>query len=129
MLSSFLQNKLWNDFYKFYRNLFINLISSFSPICLPYYEKKRYYDEDSKYSCTGSYSLCDGSYEFINGATTHTGNDCKYLYLSNPPSGVKNKYVFDRWVSTIIFSCFIAACCIGLAIFGFLLFKSDSSGL
>ena len=59
----------------------------------------------------------------------HSGNNCKKLYLDTYPSGVDNKYVFDRWVSTIIFSCFIAACCIGLAIFGFLLFKSDGSGL
>ena len=86
------------------------------------YEKKRFYDRDTKYtSCLEAYSSIS--------TTSHTGANCKYLYLSSPPNSFKNKYVFDRWVSTIIFSCFILVCCIGLAIFGFLLFKSDSSGL
>ena len=94
------------------------------------YEKKRHYDIDSKYSCTGAYSLCEGANQYIlNSLVSHTGSDCKYLYLLKTALGVENKYVFDRWVSTIIFSCFIVACCIGLAIFGFLLFKSDSSGI
>ena len=86
------------------------------------YEKKRFYDRDTKYtSCLESYNSMS--------TTSHTGANCKYLYLSSPPNSFKNKYVFDRWVSTIIFSCFILVCCIGLAIFGFLLFKSDSSGI
>ena len=94
------------------------------------YEKKRHYDIDTKYTtCTGVFSLCNGIDEYITLPTGHTGNDCKKLYLGTSPTGVKNKYIFDRWVSTIIFTCFIAACCIGLAIFGFLLFKSDGSGL
>jgi len=93
------------------------------------YEKRRFYDIDSKYSCSDSDVSCNGSNELITGTTTLTGSTCKYLYLSSPPNGFKNKYVFDRWVSTIIFSCFIAVCCIGLAIFGFLLFNSDGSGL
>ena len=95
------------------------------------YEKKRFYEVDSKYTiCTGSYDLCEGLNEYIpNEDLTHTGSNCKFLYLEDSPEGVENKYVFDRWVSTIIFSCFIVACCIGLAIFGFLLFKSDGSGL
>jgi len=93
------------------------------------YEKKRHYDIDSKYSdCKEPHTACTGLNEFI-ATTSHTGSNCKYLYLDKVPSGVENKYVFDRWISTIIFSCFIAACCIGLAIFGFLLFKSDGSGL
>ena len=86
------------------------------------YEKKRFYDRDTKYTS------CLESYNSIS-TTSHIGANCKYLYLDFPPNSFKNKYVFDRWVSTIIFSCFILVCCIGLAIFGFLLFKSDSSGL
>jgi len=93
------------------------------------YEKKRHYDIDSKYSCIGDYSLCEGANQYIlNTLVAHTGNDCKYLYLEKSALGVENKYIFDRWVSTIIFSCFIASCCIGLAIFGFLFFKDNGSG-
>ena len=53
---------------------------------------------------------------------------CKNLYASYTDS-IENKYVFDRWITTIIFSCFIIVCDIGLAIFGFLLFKSYTPGL
>jgi len=93
------------------------------------YEKKRYYDTDSKYNtCKGRYDFCEGANQYIlNSLANHDGSDCKFLYLPLAAKGVENKYVFDRWVSTIIFSCFIAASCIGLAIFGFLLFKDNGS--
>ena len=55
-------------------------------------------------------------------------SDCDKLYVSRTDE-VENKYLYDRWVTTIIFSCFIIACDIGLAIFGFFLFKSDGSGI
>ena len=55
-------------------------------------------------------------------------NDCEKLYV-NFPNEVENKYLYDRWVTTLIFACFIIACDVGLAIFGFLLFKSDGSGI
>jgi len=53
---------------------------------------------------------------------------CETLYIP-PETEITHKYLFDKWVTTIIFSCFIIACDIGLAIFGFLLFKSDGSGI
>ena len=53
---------------------------------------------------------------------------CDNLYGDNYDE-IDNKYLFDRWINTIIFSCFIIACDIGLAIFGFLLFKSDTPSL
>ena len=58
-----------------------------------------------------------------------TTKDCKYIYLNSKATGFGNKYLFDRWITTIIFSCLTIVCCIGLAIFGFLLFKSDGSGI
>jgi len=97
------------------------------------YEKKRHYDIDSKYTnCeSNSYTLCQSNEYFSESdmviAKNH--NNCPSLYLTSTSLTFENKYVFDRWVTTIIFSCFIAACCIGLSIFGFLLFKSDGSGL
>jgi hypothetical protein len=53
---------------------------------------------------------------------------CDNLYGKYYDS-ISHKYLFDRWITTIIFSCLIIACDIGLAIFGFLLFKSDGSGI
>ena len=95
------------------------------------YEKKRHYDIDSKYNdCKVSYNSFFASNEYFDETfVSKTHNNCPYLYLDSVSQTFENKYVFDRWVTTIIFSCFIAACCIGLAIFGFLLFKSDSSGI
>ena len=94
------------------------------------YEKKRHYDIDSKYiNCDfDGYTLCYSD-EYFPETIGMNHNDCPTLYLDRVSSTFKNKYVYDRWVTTIIFCCFIAACCIGLAIFGFLLFKSDGSGL
>jgi len=94
------------------------------------YEKKRHYNPESKYSsCIGDYPLCEGANQYILYSLTGHKSECNYLYLEKAAKGFENKYVFDRWVSTIIFSCFILVCCIGLAIFGFFLFKSNNSGM
>ena len=99
--------------------------------------KKRHYpgdnDEFNKGDCQKPISSalegCYNSQQFTESITAALNNKCKYLYLTRKANGFGNKYLFDRWVTTIIFSCFIIACCIGLAIFGFLLFKSDGSGI
>jgi hypothetical protein len=101
------------------------------------YEKKRHYpkdnDEFNKADCQidpdTAYDGCSISEHYSETLSPTAINNCNYLYLDKKANGFGNKYLFDRWVTTIIFSCFIMACCIGLAIFGFLLFKSDGSGL
>ena len=55
-------------------------------------------------------------------------NSCDTLYIE-PVDDINNKYLFDKWITSLIFSCFIIVCDIGLAIFGFLLFKSDGSAI
>jgi len=102
------------------------------------YQKKRSYGNDrSKNSCSvsaiisSSYTFsCSNEYISSSGLSLfHSTYSCDYLY-SDGITNYDNKYVFDRWVTTIIFSCFIIACDIGLAIFGFLLFKnSNGSGI
>lgn len=73
-----------------------------------------------------------GSHEFYSTGgykLLYSGNKkCENLYLDEE-TGVENKYIYDNWVTSIIFCCFIMACDIGLAIFGFLLFKDGSSGI
>ena len=60
-------------------------------------------------------------------------NNCDYLWDSQDIIfkyyDIKNKYIYDRWITTIILSVFIVVCNIGLILFGFLLFKNlgDSS--
>ena len=104
------------------------------------YEKKRNYPESDEYShCDVSISLaysgCNGNDGYFSDSSstpfyTYNGKQCEYLYLEKHATGIGNKYLYDMWVTTIIFSCFIIACAIGLAIFGFLLFKnSDGSGI
>ena len=55
--------------------------------------------------------------------------DCDKIRLSDNIDTTSNKYrnIYDHWVTSIVFSCLIIVLEIGLAIFGFLLFK-DSNG-
>ena len=57
-----------------------------------------------------------------------SGFSCDTLYIELYDT-IENKYLFDKWITSIIFSCLIIVSDIGLAIFGFLLFKSDGSGI
>lgn len=97
------------------------------------YNKEKYQaslDSDSEFAnCQATFTDLLGCY--ISGVTYTSGpknKTCENLYASHINS-IENKYVFDRWITTIIFSCFIIVCDIGLAIFGFLLFRSSTSGL
>ena len=63
----------------------------------------------------------------------HSKGDCDKLYfidMNNLPTTNEKKILYDRWLTTLIFSCFIFLLNIGLAIFGFLLFRESggSSG-
>ena len=75
-------------------------------------------------------SECNDNQGYLDtGLASKFDGDCDALYIDYSFSGYENKYIYDRWVTTLIFACFIIACDIGLAIFSFLLFKSDTSGL
>lgn len=61
---------------------------------------------------------------------TYSSNNlpCNYLWSNDLSAGsVKNKYLYDRWLTTIILGVFDAVCGIGLAIFGVLLFLNGGS--
>ena len=59
----------------------------------------------------------------------YDGKDCDKLYYDQKNDSIAKKYIYDRWVTSIIFGVFVIACSIGLALFGFLIFKdSGSSG-
>ena len=76
--------------------------------------------------CHGNIGFCNSKY-YTGSLTSFTG--CNALYAAYIDDNIERKYLFDKWVTTIIFSCFILSCDIGLAIFGFLLFESNGSGI
>ena len=104
--------------------------------------KKQYnYHKDFKYADSNSeYKKCDvgvsslaiaDPFSVCAGTTSKILNCNKLYYSGNIGSDeISNKYLYDRWVTSIIFGCFIIAINIGLAIFGFLLFSQTegSSG-
>ena len=51
--------------------------------------------------------------------------NCKYIYIKADSTSISNKYQYDRWVTSIIFGCFIILLNLGLAVFGFLMFKES----
>lgn len=63
-----------------------------------------------------------------------SSSKCEYVWLSSYSSyssytsnlGYEHKYLFDKWITSIIFGVLILVCDIGLAIFGFLLFSGGS---
>ena len=79
---------------------------------------KLYQDHNSEiYTCNSYTSL-----------TSQKGS-CEYIW-NGPPSytsSITPKYIYDRWLTSIIISVFIVACGLGLAVFGFLLFKNSGS--
>ena len=104
-----------------------------------YHKDFSFPDDDSEYKkCKLNYhtdALGRDSVEIMdfceNPQNYHTikHNGCSNLYY-NENNDFGNKYIYDRWITTIIFGCFIIALNLGLAIFGFLLFNQagGSSG-
>ena len=96
---------------------------------------KKQYNYNSEYyilyRVTGSdVKTCVTSITNANAKTKY--RSCDYIWSGGEENNlsITYKYMHDRWLTSIIISVFIVACGIGLAIFGFLLFKSSggSSG-
>jgi hypothetical protein len=88
---------------------------------IKYYELgQKLYNYDSDISRVYSSSYCPKSIaESSSGIPSST--TCKYLFGA-PEKGIENKYLYDKWVNTLIFSFLISVSNIGLIIFGLLLF-------
>jgi uncharacterized membrane protein (DUF485 family) len=84
--------------------------------------KKQYNYDKKLYEIYSKSTSC-----FSTGTSrpTKPGGNCDYSY-ETPKTDSKNKYLFDNWVVTIIFCCFIIAGQIGLGIFGFMTYKGKS---
>ena len=120
-------NEMGKKIYNYNKD--VSQAESTSPVIKCSYTKNEGTGAGSFTNYLDPYFCNSNGYISIPGATTKFDSDCDALYIGNSFSGYENKYIYDRWVTTLIFSCFIIACDIGLAIFSFLLFKSDTSGL
>lgn len=69
-------------------------------------------------------SLCTTK-EIIEGIAT-TYPNCDYLYIDDLQNEITNKDISDRFVTTLILSLIVCLANIGLALFGFLLFRDPS---
>ena len=89
---------------------------------------KSYHDSDVKdeiSNCNyGSYTSSTVKRTYRDGSSS----TCDYIWPSSYSVnlGYERKYLFDKWITSIIFGVLILVCDIGLAIFGFLLFSGGS---
>ena len=98
------------------------------------YYSNEYGKRPENYGCRDDnyYALgCSSSESFTTGSSNpkeyidENGNTKQCLNLYNKPIETNaNKDIADRWLTTLIVSIIIILCNIGLAIFGFLLFKN-----
>lgn len=92
--------------------------------------KKQYnYDKDLYKTITSS--MCYISTYIDNcraGETFNAVSDCKYFY-DIPTTKITNKDISNRFLTTLILSLFVCLANIGLAIFGFLLFKNPQEAV
>jgi len=96
-----------------------------------YNYNKDYIDSTSKFNkCsislpTNPYTSCGSTAGVIAlGDKTYNSQNCDVLYLYHDDFDYKYKY--DKWVTSIIFDTLNILASIGLAIFGFLLFKGSN---
>jgi hypothetical protein len=87
---------------------------------------KSYNDPDAKNEIKDCRILA--TFSLTTQLTSPDGKKCEYAFPDTYfDPGIDNKYLFDKWITSIIFSALILVCDIGLAIFGFLLFSGKSS--
>ena len=86
-------------------------------------------DDDSEYkNCIigNTFSITTQKKYYIN-RDNENERKCDYIWNSNPGGGyyyenINNKFIYDRWLTTIILGVIIGVCGLGLALFGILLF-------
>ena len=90
------------------------------------YNKDIYFDSTKQYTCNYN----ENRYTIFNPSSspssfTNLKQSCSFIYDISSNNG--NKYLYDRWLTSIILSVFVCALNIGLAVFGFLIFKNSDS--
>ena len=89
---------------------------------IKYYELgQKQYNYDTEYARLFNSGGGAASYRCYKTRYQSSPTPCEYGY-DDPTYEIKNKYLYDKWVNTLIFSFVISVCNIGLIIFGLLLF-------
>jgi hypothetical protein len=124
--------------------------SDYGNIHLNYRSKDKYPEQEKNYEFIGclsgstyTYAQCKTKDETDNLAQTknkyyenyvnqaankNEKGECDYLYyFDNNANDYSKRNIYDRWTITIVLGCFIFVLDIGLAIFGFLIFKDGGS--
>jgi hypothetical protein len=115
---------------------------------LNYRTKDEYPEENKNYKFIGceqssyyTYSQCKTShdtanlgrtgkikyYDSFSPANRNEKGECDYLYYYDGSNENKKKNIYDRWVTSIVLGCLIFVLDLGLAIFGFLIFKDGGT--
>ena len=98
--------------------------AKFSDLIKKQYNYNKDLEESIDSNCELSPSVCVGTDYYPITKLDSNGNECKYLYTDNLEDGVENKDKSDRFLTTLLLSLFVCLANIGLAIFGFLLFRT-----
>ena len=85
--------------------------------------KKQYNYEKDKYKSVDSTCIQEYNYECQTTGTFTGPSNCEYIYASAITT-ITHKDIADRFLTTLILSLLVCLANIGLAIFGFLLFKT-----
>ena len=100
------------------------------------YDTKRYKEflESTDKTSIKYCSIQPGRHSYSGSLTDHEGSsikvpDCDYIWRADyaTDSDYSNKYVYDKWLTSIIFSAFVCVCDLGVAIFGLLIFLNGDS--
>lgn len=78
--------------------------------------------EDVATNCANKENILENNPKTYN--IGGTSKNCKYLYVTYSENEVTNKDKSDRFLTTLILSLFVCLANIGLALFGFLLFRT-----
>ena len=128
---------------------FYGTYSDYGNIHLNYRSKDLYIEEEKNYKFIGclsgstyNYATCKtfdeadnlggSKYKYYETYEDQANDknkkgDCDYLYYTSGSYDNKKRNIYDRWVITIVLGCFIFVLDLGLAIFGFLIFKDGGS--
>ena len=84
------------------------------------YDSKLY--KNSYIAGAGFTSCRDDNYN----SPSQMGN-CDYIWENSYNKDMQNKYIYDRWITTLILSVFISVLNLGVILFGFFLFTQSES--